>query len=65
MKNGRAENNVRAKTGSFRQVTVLSGYTTTKEGKLIAFSLMSNNYLGPSADARALEDRFCEILTDK
>ena len=65
MKNGPAENNVRAKTGSFRQVTVLSGYTTTKEGKLIAFSLMSNNYLGPSANTRALEDRFCEILTDK
>ena len=62
MKDGPAANNIHAKTGSFRQTTTLSGYATTKAGELVAFSLMSNNYLGPSADARALEDRFCEIL---
>ena len=46
-----AENNVRAKTGSFRWVNTLSGYVTTRRGEHLAFSLMLNGYGAAAARA--------------
>lgn len=63
MKNTGAEKNLHAKTGYFQQVRALSGYTTTKEGEMIAFSIMANNHLGSPTDTRVLQDRFCEVLS--
>lgn len=37
-----AENNVRAKTGTLRNTSALSGYVTTLDGELWCFSILSN-----------------------
>ncbi|MBI2813357.1 MAG: D-alanyl-D-alanine carboxypeptidase/D-alanyl-D-alanine-endopeptidase [Opitutae bacterium] len=47
-----AENNVRAKTGTLRYASSLSGYVTTAAGERLAFSAMLNRYPVP-AKARA------------
>ena len=39
---------VRAKTGSLEFVRALSGYTTTPDGRPLAFALFANNYAAPS-----------------
>jgi D-alanyl-D-alanine carboxypeptidase/D-alanyl-D-alanine-endopeptidase (penicillin-binding protein 4) len=48
MKGTFAENNVRAKTGTLRYATSLSGYVTAASGEKLAFSLMLNRYPVPS-----------------
>ncbi len=40
---------VRAKTGSLLHVRTLSGYLTTREGRMLAFALMANNYTIPTS----------------
>jgi len=45
MRNTPAMNNLHGKTGSLTGVTALSGYVTTKDGRLLVFSMISNNYL--------------------
>lgn len=45
MKGTAAAGNVQAKTGALNGVTALSGYVTTKDGELLIFSVMVNNYL--------------------
>ncbi|OPY66775.1 MAG: D-alanyl-D-alanine carboxypeptidase DacC precursor [Syntrophorhabdaceae bacterium PtaU1.Bin034] len=62
MKNTAAENNVRAKTGTLAHMVSLSGYFRSRDGPLIAFSIMSNNCLSPPEDVRSLQDRICERL---
>lgn len=42
MKGTLAENNVRAKTGTLRNTSALSGYVTTADGELLAFAFISN-----------------------
>lgn len=39
-----AENNLRAKTGYINRARGYAGYVKTKGGKLVAFSLLANNY---------------------
>ncbi|MBO0588688.1 D-alanyl-D-alanine carboxypeptidase/D-alanyl-D-alanine-endopeptidase [Sporosarcina sp. E16_8] len=45
MKGTAAAGNVQAKTGALNGVTALSGYVTTKDGEMLTFSIMINNYL--------------------
>jgi len=45
MKGTVAAGNVQAKTGALNGVTALSGYVTTKDGEILIFSIMINNYL--------------------
>ena len=54
--------NVRAKTGSLRNVTALSGYLTNSVGEPLAFSIIANNAVpvGGSLSAREQTDALVE-----
>lgn len=55
-------NNVHAKTGTLTGVSSLSGYLTSKENHLIAFSIIQQNYIGSSSTAKKFEDEICKII---
>ncbi|KPJ96077.1 MAG: hypothetical protein AMS18_01715, partial [Gemmatimonas sp. SG8_17] len=44
MRGTRAEGNARAKTGFISNARALSGYVTTQDGELLAFSIIANNF---------------------
>ena len=64
MKNTAAEGNVHAKTGTLAGVSSLSGYVSAKNGNLIAFSIMMQNYVEKSSVARSFQDKICELLAN-
>jgi D-alanyl-D-alanine carboxypeptidase/D-alanyl-D-alanine-endopeptidase (penicillin-binding protein 4) len=64
MRNTIAENNVHAKTGTLTGVSTLSGYLSTKQNHLIAFSIMMQNYIGSSTKAKKFQDEICRILAE-
>ncbi|MEL6660320.1 MAG: D-alanyl-D-alanine carboxypeptidase/D-alanyl-D-alanine-endopeptidase [Bacteroidota bacterium] len=47
-----AEGRLRAKSGSLEQVRAYSGYVTRRDGQVLAFSIMLNNYEAGGAPAR-------------
>ena len=55
---------VYAKTGSLEYVRSLSGYTTTSDGRQIAFSLIANNYTVPSYRIMQVMDRIVLAIVD-
>lgn len=55
-----AENNVRAKTGTMRNVSCLSGYVTTPDEPLIFVILMNNHR--DNAAARDIQDKITSLL---
>ena len=55
---------VYAKTGSLEYVRSLSGYTTTADGRLIAFSLIANNYTVPSYRIMQAMDKIVLAITE-
>lgn len=57
-----AVGNVRSKTGTLRSVSALSGYVTTGDGELLAFSVITNGLPGGKARSIALEDAIVERL---
>jgi D-alanyl-D-alanine carboxypeptidase/D-alanyl-D-alanine-endopeptidase (penicillin-binding protein 4) len=52
-----AEARVWAKTGSMSNVRTLAGYLLTLEGEPLVFSILVNNYRGPSAEVEAVIDK--------
>jgi D-alanyl-D-alanine carboxypeptidase/D-alanyl-D-alanine-endopeptidase (penicillin-binding protein 4) len=64
MERGKAYKNVRAKTGTLRGVSNLSGYLKSANGHDIAFSIFIQNFKGSSRIARWYQDRICEFLSD-
>ncbi|HTR81544.1 MAG TPA: D-alanyl-D-alanine carboxypeptidase/D-alanyl-D-alanine-endopeptidase, partial [Bacteroidota bacterium] len=56
MKNSPAQNDLRAKTGTIRGVSALSGYVRTADGELLAFSMMMQNYIGSGEPYRRAQD---------
>lgn len=57
-----AEKSLRAKTGSLDSVSALSGYVTTADGEMLAFSFMFNHFSGPGREVREIEDRLVLLL---
>lgn len=55
--------NVRAKTGTLRGVSSLSGYLTNSTGNLIAFSIIMQNYVSKTQTARNFLDEICNLLS--
>lgn len=56
---------VRAKTGSLEFVRALSGYTTTPDGRPVAFAFFANNYAAPSYRiTRALDAMVRTLATE-
>jgi D-alanyl-D-alanine carboxypeptidase/D-alanyl-D-alanine-endopeptidase (penicillin-binding protein 4) len=53
MANTPAANNLHGKTGSLTGVTALSGYVSTKDGRKLVFSMITDNYL---TSPRSVED---------
>jgi D-alanyl-D-alanine carboxypeptidase/D-alanyl-D-alanine-endopeptidase (penicillin-binding protein 4) len=64
MKDTKAENNVHAKTGTLAGVSSLSGYVSAKNGNLITFSIMIQNYVEKKSVARRFQDKICELLAN-
>jgi D-alanyl-D-alanine carboxypeptidase/D-alanyl-D-alanine-endopeptidase (penicillin-binding protein 4) len=42
MKNTKAQNNLRGKTGTLRNVSALSGFVNNQDGETYVFSILSN-----------------------
>jgi D-alanyl-D-alanine carboxypeptidase/D-alanyl-D-alanine-endopeptidase (penicillin-binding protein 4) len=64
MMNTVAEGNVHAKTGTLAGVSSLSGYVSAKNGNLITFAIMMQNYVEKSSVARRFQDKICELLAN-
>lgn len=57
-----AVGNVHTKTGTLRGVSALSGYATTLDGELLAFSVITNGMPGGKGASIGLEDAVAEAL---
>ncbi len=64
MKNSSAQNNVHAKTGTLNGVSNLSGYVTAKNGHLLTFSILIQNFVNDYSTARNFQNKICELLAD-
>ena len=53
-----------AKTGTLSHAGALSGYARRRNGTMLAFSILVNNYNGPPADLRAAIDRVCALMIE-
>jgi D-alanyl-D-alanine carboxypeptidase/D-alanyl-D-alanine-endopeptidase (penicillin-binding protein 4) len=55
---------LRAKTGSLQGVSALSGYVVTQDNKLLAFSVMMNDYHGRARSMWSIQDRIGNALAE-
>jgi D-alanyl-D-alanine carboxypeptidase/D-alanyl-D-alanine-endopeptidase (penicillin-binding protein 4) len=62
MRGTAAEGNVRAKTGFISNARALSGYVTTKDEELMAFSILTNNFDTPTRPVEWVQDLLVERL---
>ena len=53
---------IHAKTGSLSHVTTLSGYMLPGSGKAYAFSILVNNFNGPTSEVRAILDKIAVLV---
>jgi len=55
---------LRAKTGTLQGVSALSGYVTTRDDQLLAFSIMMNGYSGRTRSMWKVQDMIGSALAD-
>ena len=63
MKQTPAEDNVRAKTGTLAGVSSLSGYARSREGELLVFSILMQNFIGSADRYRMAQDSIAVLLS--
>lgn len=59
-----AAGNLRAKTGTLSGVSTISGYVTTRDGELLAFSVMMQNSILPASFYQTAQDRIGVLLAE-
>jgi serine-type D-Ala-D-Ala carboxypeptidase/endopeptidase (penicillin-binding protein 4) len=64
MRGTRAEGNAIAKTGSISNARSLSGFVKTRDGELIVFSILANDFVIPSSTITAMADLAVESLAN-
>lgn len=64
MKGTKAEGNIRAKTGMIDFVRTLSGYVTSRDGEMFAFSMMVNHYTVETPKAEKVQNDACIKLAE-
>lgn len=62
MNNTPAAGRAYAKTGSLTGVSSISGYVNSATGRPLVFSIITNNYLVPGSQIKALEDKMVVTL---
>lgn len=62
MREGNSFRKVHAKTGTISGASNLSGYMSTKNNHLIAFTIFIQNYTGGAQKARNIQDKICETI---
>jgi D-alanyl-D-alanine carboxypeptidase/D-alanyl-D-alanine-endopeptidase (penicillin-binding protein 4) len=60
----RAEGNAVAKTGSISNVRALSGFVRTRDGEMLVFAILSNDFVIPAATVNWIADLGVEILSN-
>jgi serine-type D-Ala-D-Ala carboxypeptidase/endopeptidase (penicillin-binding protein 4) len=64
MRGTRAEGNAAAKTGSISNARSLSGFVKTRDGEMLVFSILSNDFIIPSATITYIADLAVETLSN-
>ena len=64
MSGSRAEDNARGKTGFISNARALSGYVTTRDDELLAFSIIANNFDTPTRPVEWVQDLIVERLAN-
>ena len=64
MRRTRAEGNALAKTGSISNVRSLSGFVRTRDGEMLVFSILANDFIIPSATINWIADLAVETLSN-
>ena len=64
MRRSRAEGNAVAKTGSIANVRALSGYVRTRDGEMLLFSIIANDFVIPAATVNWIADLGVEVLAN-
>jgi serine-type D-Ala-D-Ala carboxypeptidase/endopeptidase (penicillin-binding protein 4) len=64
MRGTRAEGNAAAKTGSISNVRALSGYVRSRDGEMLVFSILANDFVIPAATVNWIADLAVEHLAN-
>ena len=64
MREEEVANRIFAKTGSLDLVSSLSGYAYTKDGKNLAFSIITNHETAPAKEIRKMIDEICHWMIE-
>jgi serine-type D-Ala-D-Ala carboxypeptidase/endopeptidase (penicillin-binding protein 4) len=64
MRRTRAEGNAVAKTGSIANVRSLSGFVRTRDGEVVVFSILANDFVIPAATVNWIADLGVEVLAN-
>ncbi|HHT9133552.1 MAG TPA: D-alanyl-D-alanine carboxypeptidase, partial [Candidatus Avalokitesvara rifleensis] len=53
---------VKAKTGYISKASALSGYVETVSGKILAFSILINDFKVSNSEIKQIQDSICKVL---